>query len=194
MFFPWLNPVTRLDKHADKVGSLYSQIDHKSFLARLIPLLFIVKRIFFAVGCWFIKTELVAIFGVITLLHICLIIFAKPYLEHSQYKLELFNEGIALVFFISLQAFKAADLINDPEKEYNFGWISTIFIIIYIFVHLANNFIPFVTSFYNKIKAKYCAKKKKANKVKVVEEKAQKTELKIKSDIGLGVKNAIKRE
>jgi hypothetical protein len=83
MYFPWPNPVIRLEKHSDRVGSLYSQIDYKSFMARLIPLLFILKRIFFAVGCWFLKTELVAIFGFITLLHICLIVFAKPYLENS---------------------------------------------------------------------------------------------------------------
>jgi hypothetical protein len=190
MFFPWPNPVKRLENHADKVGSIYKQIDHKSFLARLIPLLFIGKRVFFAVGCWFIKTELVATFGVITLLHICLIVYAKPYLEHSQYKLELFNEGIALVFFISLQAFKA-DLIDNPEKEYYFGWVSCFFVIIYILVHLTNNFIPFAKRLNNWCKNKCCLNKKKANKVKVVEDEPQKSELKINSDKGSRVNKAV---
>ena len=105
MFFPWPSPVIRMDKYSDRVGSIYAQIDHTKFRNRLIPLFFICKRILFAVGAWYIKIELVALFGIVTMINLCLILWTRPYLEATQFKIELFNEGIALTFFISLQYF-----------------------------------------------------------------------------------------
>jgi hypothetical protein len=106
VFLPWPDPALRMKKHEERVGAIYTNIDYNKVLNRLIPMIFILKRIAFAVGCWYIKLELVTIFIVITLLNLCLIIHAKPYLELSVYKSEIFNESIALVFFTLLQAFK----------------------------------------------------------------------------------------
>jgi hypothetical protein len=45
-----------------RVGAIYENIDYSKWSNRLIPLYFILKRVSFAVGCWYIKVELVAIF------------------------------------------------------------------------------------------------------------------------------------
>jgi hypothetical protein len=106
IFFPCPDPASRMDKYKKRVGAIYENIDYTKFINRLVPLVFVMKRVAFAMGCWFIKVEMQAISIVITLLHLCLIIHAKPYLEASLYKTEIFNELIALIFFILLQAFK----------------------------------------------------------------------------------------
>lgn len=58
-------------------------LDYKNCMARLMPLVFVLKRIVFAVGAWFLKIELIALFVAISLLNMCLILHAKPYLETS---------------------------------------------------------------------------------------------------------------
>jgi len=102
-----------MEKYLDRVGGIYESIDYSKLLNRLTPALFIAKRILFAYGVWFIKVELVALFIEVTMLNLALILHAKPYIERQLYKTELFNEVIALVFFLSLQAFKP-DVLN-PE-------------------------------------------------------------------------------
>jgi hypothetical protein len=106
IFLPCPDPALRMKKHEERVGAIYKNINYDKLLNRLVPMVFILKRVAFALGCWYIKLELVAIFIEISLLNLCLIIFAKPYIERSIYKSEVFNESIALVFFILLQAFK----------------------------------------------------------------------------------------
>jgi hypothetical protein len=109
----------------------------------MILALFVIKRICFVVGVWFIKTELCLIIIEITLANMCLIIFAKPYLEDRMYRIELFNEMVAMIFFTFLQAYRG-EMLN-PEEQNVIGWCSTAIIIAFITVHLTNNFIPYVS-------------------------------------------------
>jgi hypothetical protein len=102
MFVACSGTEIRLGKYEERVGAIYSNIDYTKCVNRLVPLLFIAKRVLFAVGSWFIKVELAAIFICITMLNLCLILHTKPYLEKRLYRTELFNEFIALVFFTLL--------------------------------------------------------------------------------------------
>jgi hypothetical protein len=113
MLFPYPDPELRMTKYIEKVGGIYKNIDHSKWLNRLVPLYFVLKRVGFAVGCWYVKIELVAIFIGVTMVNLCLIMHTKPYLDHLLYKTELFNEAIALVFFTLLQAFKPELLEAD---------------------------------------------------------------------------------
>jgi hypothetical protein len=100
------DPELRLNKYKERVGAIYTKIDYSSFMNRLVPIYFVLKRELFAVSCWYIKIELVAIFIEVTLLNLCLIIHTRPYLDTRLFKTELFNEVTALVFFTLIQAFK----------------------------------------------------------------------------------------
>jgi hypothetical protein len=110
LFIPFLivpcqDPIQRFEKYKERVGAVYKNINFHKYASRLMPLVFVFKRVAFAVGCFYIKKEMVTMFIVITLINLCYIIWAKPYVEHSLYKLELFNESVALIFFTHLQAF-----------------------------------------------------------------------------------------
>ena len=48
--------VERFEKYKDKVGAVYDNIDYHSYASRLVPLFFVVKRVTFAVGCWYVKS------------------------------------------------------------------------------------------------------------------------------------------
>jgi hypothetical protein len=99
---PCLNPTQRFEKYKDRVGAVYENIEFRKYGSRLIPLFFVLKRAAFAVGCFYLKKELVTMFVEITMINLCLLIYTKPYVEHRLYKLELFNESIALIFFVHL--------------------------------------------------------------------------------------------
>jgi hypothetical protein len=152
VFLPCSDPAKRMNKYKNRVGAIYDNIDYTKFLNRLVPLVFIMKRVAFAIGCWYIKVELQAIFIGITLLHLCLIIHAEPYLETSLYKTEIFNELIALIFFILLQAFKPEFL--EPKDQYTFGWIGIGILSTYIIVHLSLNIGPVICNCINWLKRK----------------------------------------
>ena len=68
----------------------------------------------FAVGVFYIKIELVSIMALISMINICIILNSKPYIDKSIYRLEIFNESLALIFFVSLQYFR--DGFIDLEK------------------------------------------------------------------------------
>jgi hypothetical protein len=106
MFFPWCNFRSRLDKYSERFGSLYDHVDHKRFSPRLVPFLFILKRVMFASGAWFVKKELPVIFALIELANIILIIAAKPYKDKSLNNVETFNSAMAYIFFLFLQVFR----------------------------------------------------------------------------------------
>jgi len=132
-----------MEKYMERVGGIYEDIDYTKLLNRLTPALFIAKRIFFAVSVWFIKLELVAIFIEITMANLVLLLHAKPYLENHLYKTELLNEVIALLFFVSLQAFKANFL--NPDEQYIAGWVSLGILLTFCTIHLSLNIIPMVS-------------------------------------------------
>jgi hypothetical protein len=127
-----------------KVGAIYENIDYSKWSNRLLPLYFIVKRVAFAVGCWYIKVELVAIFILITMVNLCLVLHTRPYLEKKLYFTELFNESIALVFFTLLQAFKPQFL--ESKQQYQYGWMGIGMLGIFMLVHLSMNFVPRIAS------------------------------------------------
>lgn len=138
-----------------KVGAVYENIDYSKWSNRLIPLYFILKRVSFAVGCWYVKVELVAIFILITMVNLCLVLHTRPYLQKQLYLTELFNESIALVFFITLQAFKPQFL--DAKQQYEYGWVGICMLSIFMLVHLSLNFVPWIASCCSWTKSK-CSK------------------------------------
>jgi hypothetical protein len=54
MFLPCPDPELRMTKFKDRLGGIYSNIDYSKWLNRLLPLCFVLKRVVFAVGCWYI--------------------------------------------------------------------------------------------------------------------------------------------
>jgi len=46
-----------MEKYKERVGGFYENIDYTKFINRLIPVLFIAKRIGFAMSVWFVKVE-----------------------------------------------------------------------------------------------------------------------------------------
>jgi hypothetical protein len=110
LFIPFLivpcqDPVQRFEKYKERVGGVYEKINYRKYVNRLIPLFFVFKRVAFAIGCWYIKKQLVSMLILITMLNLCFLLWVNPYVEQSLLKLELFNESIALIFFVNLQAF-----------------------------------------------------------------------------------------
>jgi hypothetical protein len=101
-FSPCCKPVSRFDKYKNRVGSIYKNIDYTKGWSRLVPVIFVLKRILFVVGVWFIKLKLLILMDVMTMLTLVYLLSARPYLEDSQLKIEVFNETIQLIFFISL--------------------------------------------------------------------------------------------
>ena len=154
MFFPWCNFVSRMDKYSERFGSMYDHVDHKRLSPRLVPFLFILKRVMFASGAWFVKTELPLIFALIELVNIILIIVAEPYLDKSLNNVELFNASIAYTFFLFLQVFRGT--LMDLESQYKYGWVSSAIYTFFIVVHLIRN-LP---------KCKWLKEKYKAYKLK----------------------------
>ena len=117
-----------------------------------------VKRIIFCVGVFFIKYELVLIMQILTMLNICLILSGKPYLENALHKLELFNEGIALTFFVFIQMFRG-DLLG-PQDQYIGGWLAMGVMGLYMSKHMTGNIMLFIITSIDS------CKKKKADKLK----------------------------
>ena len=95
-------PNQTLKKLEPRVGVIYENMKYDETISRLVPIFFVLKRIMFAVGAFYIKIELVAAVSFLCFLSLCLHLAAKAYLDQSIFYLELFNEAFALVFFISL--------------------------------------------------------------------------------------------
>jgi hypothetical protein len=47
-----------LTKYKERVGAIYENIDYSKNVNRLVPLVFITKRVLFAASCWYLKMEL----------------------------------------------------------------------------------------------------------------------------------------
>jgi hypothetical protein len=75
---------------------------------------------------------------VLTLINLCILLHTNPYTEKSLYRIELFNEGIALGFFATLQVFPVVDFLG-AISAYKIGWMPTSILIMYILVHIALN-------------------------------------------------------
>jgi hypothetical protein len=53
--------VERMELWTDKVGALYEGLRYKdAFINRLVPFIFMLKRIWLAAGCFYFKVELVS--------------------------------------------------------------------------------------------------------------------------------------
>lgn len=144
LFFYLPNAQERMEKYENRVGSLYSNIN-KTFSGRMMPLYFILKRIMFAVGVFYIKIELVSIMALISMINICIILNSKPYIDKSIYRLEIFNESLALIFFVSLQYFR--DGFIDLEKQYNAGWFSLAILVFFMGTHMSINLNGMIRAF-----------------------------------------------
>jgi hypothetical protein len=60
LFIPFLivpcqDPVQRFEKYKERVGAVYENINYRKYVNRLVPIFFVLKRVAFAVGCWYIK-------------------------------------------------------------------------------------------------------------------------------------------
>ena len=62
-------------------GGIYNHIDYFKVENRLIPILFMTKRIVFAYGCFYIKFELINILSIITMLNVSLMLANKPFID-----------------------------------------------------------------------------------------------------------------
>jgi hypothetical protein len=52
---PCLDPIQRFEKYKERVGAVYENIDFHRYASRLVPLMFVFKRVAFAVGCFYVK-------------------------------------------------------------------------------------------------------------------------------------------
>jgi hypothetical protein len=121
------------------------------------------KRIIFCIGVFFIKSELVLIMQLLTMINLCLILYGKPYIEHTLYKLELFNEAIALNFFVCIQMFKG-DLLG-PTDQYTGGWINMAVIGVYMSKHMIGNVMLSVNTAIDSCKKNKADKRKYENRM-----------------------------
>lgn len=71
------------------------------------------KRICLAVGCFYLKKELVAIFLFIQMVYISYLLHAMPYIDRSTLKTELGTEFTLLGLLFVLQAFKGDLMMPD---------------------------------------------------------------------------------
>lgn len=133
-----------MEHYIDNVGAVYEHVEYSKCLNRLVPLVFVAKRAFLPICIFFIKKEIVAIYLVITQLHLCLILHLKPYVDTSLQKLELFNETIAFILFASLQRFKFED--EDPVMMYSYAWASITVIVLFMSTHISSNLIGYIKS------------------------------------------------
>ena len=76
------------------------------------------------------------------MLNLCWIIQAKPYLDNGMNNLNVFNEIVALVFFISLAGFK----LFEAHALYKLGWVSLAILIVFMTRHLSINILNLVRS------------------------------------------------
>jgi hypothetical protein len=58
LFFPWPNPLARLNKYKDNVGAIYEHVHYDKWLNRLIPFLFVAKRALIPYCVFFAKKEI----------------------------------------------------------------------------------------------------------------------------------------
>lgn len=137
MFFPCPRPHLRMEEYIDNVGSVYENIYYSNWANRLIPLLFVLKRAFMPFCIFLVKTELVAIYLVVIMVNLCLILHLRPYIDPSIHKIELFNEAIGLVFFLSLQRYRFIEA--DPELITDYAWYSISILALYMTTHISSN-------------------------------------------------------
>ena len=83
-------------------GSLYNHTYYSGRLNRLAPIFFIIKRIVFAYGAFYLKLELVKLISVLTMINVCYLIGNKPFKDKNKLKIEVINDIFAIVFFNSL--------------------------------------------------------------------------------------------
>ena len=62
-------------------GGLYDHIHYSKLVNRLAPIIFMVKRISFAYGAFYLKLELVPMISIIIMVNLCIILETKPYID-----------------------------------------------------------------------------------------------------------------
>jgi hypothetical protein len=102
-----LKPVERMKKFEENVGILYEELEWKNgFVYHLQPVIFLVKRIIFATMCFYLKYELVPIYLMMQLIHLCYYMHVDPYTERGLFRTELFSEVICMLIGLSLQGYR----------------------------------------------------------------------------------------
>jgi hypothetical protein len=77
----------------------------------------------------------IIMFSIVTLINLSLILNTKPYLDRTMFRLEVFNDVVALVFSHLLMVF-----LNDlmpVEKQYKAAWTHVAILAAYFIVHIS---------------------------------------------------------
>jgi hypothetical protein len=112
------------------------------------------------------------IFTTVTFINLCILVTTKPYIEYSQYRIQLINEVTALFFWMSLQGYRK--LLMKPENMYKYGWFSVAILIVFIATHFGINLINAIAEGINKCKQKYSKSIKEAKKTQATANKETK--------------------
>ena len=127
-----------MEKLEDKFGGIYSFINYEKIENRIVPILFLLKRIAFAYGAFYIKLELLPALSIITMINVSFVLHAKPFIDPETCKLEVFNEVFAVLFFNSLLIFRTEFV--KPLTQIKAGWFSIAILLYFLAYHMGRNF------------------------------------------------------
>ena len=82
------------------------------------------------------------------MLNLCLIVHAKPYLDKEMNNLDVFNEIVALAFFVSMQGF----VLFEAHALYKLGWVSLAILVLFMMRHMSINILSTIKSLLNSCK------------------------------------------
>jgi hypothetical protein len=92
-----------MEEYEPRFGALYQDLRYKEKgWSRIVPFVFILKRVIFAYGCWYWKFQIISCTTTIGLLNVCFMIHVRPYQKDSQFYIEIFNELICMIFYTCL--------------------------------------------------------------------------------------------
>lgn len=149
------SPVDRMKRWEDRFGTLYQGLTYEdAFQSRLQPIIFMAKRAFLAIGCFFIKSELIMMFQLIQMIHLGYLLHAMPHKERFASKTEIITESTILGLLYCLQAFKGDLLL--PDVQYSVGWVAVLVLGQYISMHLVYNVYGTIKDIISLCKAKCC--------------------------------------
>lgn len=176
-----VKPVERMKRWTDYFGVMWENLDIElHWSSRLIPMIFIVKRLSITAMCIYFNLSSLVTLQVIQLMHIAFLLHARPYLDDGDRKREIFTESIIMMLLYFLNAFR--EDLHDPEVQYKYGWVGVAIISIYLIYHMSKAIVGFVCVAKTKCKT-YCCKDKqdksnpKADEEGVIHAKLKKMKL-----------------
>jgi len=136
-----LKSTDSMDFHKKKYGFPYERLDYLNDVnntMRLVPALFIMRRLIFVYWALSVKTECVIVYQISSLLSLCLLAHARPF-SNDKLGVEVFNEVIAYLFGLFIQSLRG-DLFSANDS-YNMAWLCCGTLYLYMVYHLGYQFL-----------------------------------------------------